>query len=621
MRGLVSLMILGFLGACGAEDPVPTGSAACTGGKCDGRSVPEPLAAVPLNALVKCRSVIDDNPDEFFQLHEVWCRAEIPQGITVERLYAGAWTVDHDWRGPGSVDLSATVGEFQIARLRPADFPVRVQVTVPFATAEQDRFSAFYWGGEAELRSVADLAAWSEASPWEVGPPLELWPIAFWPSPELVSSWSEQGVLILSTDVLVPVAGSSDLAVAGPRPVTEVSNRYNLILRQSQSPDLVDVAGRTIQLLMPLSGGVDASIDITAGVRSLFGGEVATATSPLSGPGYYLVGADGRAQLTAPTSLPIYPPADPCDACGEGESCIDGACVVDPCLGACAPGEVCVEGVCSAEPCAARCTETELCIDGACVPDPCLGRCAAGETCVEGACVGPEPCGGACRQGEACVDDACVPVDACEGACVDSEACVAGACVPLAEQVQAGCGDEPSAACDVDEDQDCAEGHVCAGGLCRRRDCQYQQNCGVEPSTQRRDSFRGVPGPPICDETTDCADGHGCVDGLCRRRGCQYQQNCGIDPSEQRGDAFGERPTPPVCLADADCVEGHRCVSGFCRRLTCQRQQTCRVDPASQRGQSFDERPAPPVCVTQDHCDDGHRCREDGFCADLTCEE
>ncbi|HET9598122.1 MAG TPA: hypothetical protein VFP65_21215, partial [Anaeromyxobacteraceae bacterium] len=103
--------------------------------------------------------------------------------------------------------------------------------------------------------------------------------------------------------------------------------------------------------------------------------------------------------------------------------CLAGRCVADPCAGLlCARGTFCRLGDCVRSCSYVSCASGQHCdVDGFCQPD-CSPACGAGQTCVQGACVA-DPCAGVqcgaaqeCHAG-ACVDAGCSHVTCPEGAC------------------------------------------------------------------------------------------------------------------------------------------------------------------------------------------------------------
>lgn len=124
--------------------------------------------------------------------------------------------------------------------------------------------------------------------------------------------------------------------------------------------------------------------------------------------------SDGTCQLDDCFAFP--------ERCAADEACIDGVCVLDPCLGVDCPaeGEYCFNGACVLACSEVDCPSGERCVLGQCEPDPCDGECQPGEVCNETSrqCR-PNPCtqtecpsGNYCdRQTGQCQPDACVAID------------------------------------------------------------------------------------------------------------------------------------------------------------------------------------------------------------------
>jgi hypothetical protein len=212
------------------------------------------------------------------------------------------------------------------------------------------------------------------------------------------------------------------------------------------------------------------------------------------------------------------------NACGLGESCVDGTCetvceegftdcggtCVDTdasrghcgsCGNTCASGEVCVDGTCELS-CGGS-TETlcgDACVDLSSNPlhcGACDNACAAGEVCSGGSCV--LSCGGSTptRCGDACVDTDTNPLHCggCDAACADSEACEEGSCVL---HCSTGLTDCSGSCLDLDSDPDhcgdcdtaCTDPAsatgVCVSGACdfvctgTFRDCNRDADDGCE---------------------------------------------------------------------------------------------------------------------------------------------
>jgi hypothetical protein len=123
------------------------------------------------------------------------------------------------------------------------------------------------------------------------------------------------------------------------------------------------------------------------------------------------------------------------DGCDDGQVCVDGTCVSDPCAGAaCDDGQYCnASGTC-VDVCLEEtsCPACWGCFEGECVEDPCVGVvCPDGVTCNQGACdmANPGDCWGvSCAyyqvcEGGSCVDDPCWNIE-----CPNGLQCVNGGC-------------------------------------------------------------------------------------------------------------------------------------------------------------------------------------------------
>ena len=298
-----------------------------------------------------------------------------------------------------------------------------------------------------------------------------------------------------------------------------------------------------------------------------------------------------------------------CGACGDGEACQEGACVVcdpqcegricgdDGCggsCGACPPGEACTtQGACV--PCEIDCE------DKVCGPDGCGGSCGAcppGGTCNDwGQCVGgcepeclgrecgPDACGGscgACADGELCTDlghcveapdcGAVTKIGCCDGevlwACVGGEVqdepCAEPACGWDAGEGGYACGTDGEASPDGAFPIDCpwvchpdCEGQGCGpdgcGGLCGACDlgavCTSSGACcapDCEGKTCGGDGCGGSCG--ACDPGQVCGPMFECVDPC--GAGCEGK-DCGDDGC---GGSCG------VCAPGLTCTDFGHCV-------------------------------------------------------------
>ena len=117
--------------------------------------------------------------------------------------------------------------------------------------------------------------------------------------------------------------------------------------------------------------------------------------------------------------------------CGGGESCVGGECVQgDDCHATgCPDAQRCVEQACEPDPCdAVTCEGEQFCRDGECIDSCAAIACAFGESCVDGACVVDGCAGVDCAADEVCVDGAC-EADTCAAVqCANGQVCANGVC-------------------------------------------------------------------------------------------------------------------------------------------------------------------------------------------------
>ena len=228
-------------------------------------------------------------------------------------------------------------------------------------------------------------------------------------------------------------------------------------------------------------------------------------------------------------------------ACGSGEACEMGSCVlvcgpgtiecggtcvdtdVDPahcggCDMACATGEFCVEGACSAS-----CPAPNTDCDGTCTntdTDPahcgaCGTTCAAGELCSMGACIAacPAPntdCDGTCTN----TDTDPANCGACGTTCAAGEFCSMGSCAAECPAPNTDCSgvctntDTDPAHCGACGTT-CAAGEFCSAGSCTPECPAPNTDCsGVCTNTDIDPAHCGACG-------TTCAMDEACVVGEC----------------------------------------------------------------------------------------------------------
>jgi hypothetical protein len=147
--------------------------------------------------------------------------------------------------------------------------------------------------------------------------------------------------------------------------------------------------------------------------------------------------------------------------CMAGELCVRdgqgvGQCQDNPCdPNPCQVDETCVEGVCMGG-CGAGCPDGEVCVGGACVSDPCDGvTCRTGEVCdpATGDCVNQMCSGVQCRPGEVCVETT--------GSCI-ADPCLSTNC-PMGQECSVDPGGRPVCA---DPDAPTIDRVTAAGGGC-----------------------------------------------------------------------------------------------------------------------------------------------------------
>ena len=342
-----------------------------------------------------------------------------------------------------------------------------------------------------------------------------------------------------------------------------------------------------------------------------------------------------------------------CDnTCGEGESCVDGACAV-----VCPVGQELCDGACvnlsdSADHCGScgkACTAGEVCADG-----NCQFACGDGQTACDGGCHTLETsrqhcgaCGNACGAGEVCADGACrigcpAGQTACDGGCWDlqnsnqhcggcgnacdaGESCVDGACAAGCPAGQALCdgactvlsGDRANCgacgnACEADE--------VCTGGSCELACASGMTECGgaCKDTSNDRNNCGG------CGNV--CGAQESCVDGAC-------VVQCGGFASTLCDDTCTNTDVDPAnCGACGNaCAAGEVCSMGTCASSCADDADVCNgsctslaYDPANCGGcgNACADRPnATGVCASfncQAVCDHGYADCDDDLSSSTT---
>ncbi len=121
------------------------------------------------------------------------------------------------------------------------------------------------------------------------------------------------------------------------------------------------------------------------------------------------------------------------ERCGDGENCVNGVCVENPCLDVtCGGGQYCVLGDCIDSCAGVQCPAGERCRLGVCEVNPCGGPCPAGQACNDstGTCVVDR-----CDQLSCPLNQWCNPTN--NGGTCEDDPCQGTAC-PSPEQVCVG---------------------------------------------------------------------------------------------------------------------------------------------------------------------------------------
>lgn len=208
--------------------------------------------------------------------------------------------------------------------------------------------------------------------------------------------------------------------------------------------------------------------------------------------------------------------------CGQGELCVDGACV-DSCPTALCAGACCDTGE--------ACYQGRIC----CAPEnECGGACCGdGQLCDQGVC--KADCGGGVP--------GCGPSETC---CAETEICYQGQCL------MPGDACTPSVACATrPEQRDCPEGQTCDPTLLRCVPEIVDETCTFEPPVG---VFEPVPlftwgqrRPRACTGDDDCQTAEVCTGGMCQVTWPH------VTPTTLP-DHFQSSSIPMVADLDGDCV-------------------------------------------------------------------
>ena len=295
------------------------------------------------------------------------------------------------------------------------------------------------------------------------------------------------------------------------------------------------------------------------------------------------------------------------NSCGEGNSCLNGTCVVGTCTISCGGGSICcgteATGQFCTYPgqdrnncggCGIVCGNTLSCLNGVCGCQSyeaiCGGTCsylfadadncgACGNVCPEGnrfcnggTCrpcsdVGQSECGGRCIDMQNDLNNC----GDCGNVCGEGQACVAGRCLEGTCSISCGggsicCGSEATGQFCTYPGQDrnncggcgnvCADTQSCLNGSCG---CQsYEANCDGTCSYLFADSNNCGACGNVCPEGNRFCNG-----GTCRPCSDVGQSECGgrcIDMQNDQNNCGG---------CGNVCGEGQACVAGRCLEGTC----------------------------------------------------
>jgi hypothetical protein len=363
--------------ACAVE---PAADLSCDDGQCD--TAPS-LTAIPLDDLVVCElspetgSVLEPQ----FQHDRVICSARpLPanDAVAIEVVWIGV----NDRTGQrldiaanGLLDKSELTGKpVEIATVRGDGYPIEISVTVDYAQEHTSVFHARRVKLAARPKAAANVIRY--------GAPFALWQVALWPDQSLVDAWGKDVSLLFTRAMYRFPIASDALGVAGTTASTEIAGETVGFHRIVDLPSLAALRGRVFHVLAPAAGAAAG----TSPSEFRIGPTESGVRSPLSGPGYYVVGRDFRATPTAPQDLPGDAPVAPGgDAGGPGGADAAPPPPVDPCQGSCTASQVCVSTSCVER---ARQTQSSQCDAPERACD--VGQdadCADGHVCVGGKCL------------------------------------------------------------------------------------------------------------------------------------------------------------------------------------------------------------------------------------------
>ena len=279
-------------------------------GKCD-----DGLQAVAFEAVVDCQLRPDSTADSFFRTDQVECKySQLPDNtsVEIESVYVTVKGAGRRIADTGPVEAGDFGEDYQsVASIRGTDrYPVEVHATVVYLVKHHvgqrnhDPQETRYYHGLAGQLEQAPEAGSAPVSVLSQEPPFQLWEIALWPGEDVAAAWSEEGLRFWGEAIDYDFEVDSDaLSIGGPDPMATVEfDRNRFYFYGETFPDVASLAslrGHTIHLLVPKDGFAEGSEPV---LEFTLGSE--TTESPLPGPGYYVIGADGTATPTAVEDLP-----------------------------------------------------------------------------------------------------------------------------------------------------------------------------------------------------------------------------------------------------------------------------------------------------------------------------
>ncbi len=290
-------------------------------------------------------------------------------------------------------------------------------------------------------------------------------------------------------------------------------------------------------------------------------------------------------------------------ACGDGKSCVKGACYANDCAGTdCSASQVCPADRCTDKSClGVACPSDQGCLNGACVQTACATHsCTVGLLCVNGSCDDVACYGVVCPGGGICKLGACVSSSCTDGVIGADESDIdcGGACPDC------GLGKTCNAA------TDCASASCASGKCTTAATCSNAVKDGLESDVDCGGGCRPCPDGKACGVKTDCFSAE-CTSGRCTS---SAQCADGIkNNTETDIDCGGSCPTK--CSAGGGCLGNPDCASNACASNVCAQAPTC--TDGVKNGLETDIDCGGPSCLRK--CNDAGGCGKGTDCVSGTC--